>query len=957
MPQLFRSSFDTDIDGFTGGTWSSAQGSAGIDSASGALLVGAGVTAYRDFAAQTSGKVRADFWMKDAAGTTSNGASMGTLVYLMENGVAPVSGSSIATIALERNSLSQATTTESVLTYRNATVFTTMDTATGGMKFKRGVWYKFSIVADFASKTYDIYVDDLLFVAAVPWPNAAAANIGRIAIVGQASAPNCWVDEIVVTNSWALTESVLVDHTLVGGSGEIETLPPTTFRDAHAQPWLTPEDTATYGGFTVGGTGAVADAARKCLALQRCGSEGVIECEFQTPASGTAYFGVAFRFWDFFTSTSGGGGLLRVNGSGNTAALLLPNRAGVMQQVQSSALTPAANTTYTLRIEMRGRVITCSYKAAGMDAGSYTLLWAHTVSSSASGGRGMLIEELAGPYVETTIGTSTVRRFRFTGAPESSELVRTVGRYKYGLSHGSVKEVYALDAASPTRNLHWSRGIQYGHRSSADMVGSRQQAVVYDATNVVAVHQTGANVTEYEHLGVADCYVTLLRRGLWVSDGVVPSYTTENFAPDWDFRPDLWSKNFQTAINTGSASSRSDATLHDWIAHNSAATLPAGHQALSNYASGAQVLVSEIVLADTGAPSAAWDVTSKFEGNGDPISRAISTQGTNFSAGSPLRVARAFLVETAAALDGATLTAWRDNLAAPGTLSVATGSLKTDAAGDTNTDGFNERHGWYEVTAAGGGATFTLPVASGSRHMPAFRIHGFTPATGLRFTLNGSPAYVGIDYVVDTVASGVHVLQLLSTRTADTTVAVTDAAPYAETDPPTFSGGAAIAVTSLTQTSYTGTCPVATDNTAVTGYQYRLNGGSWTTIGSGGRVVNITGRTPGATDTLDMRAFDAAGNYSSALTASVTLLSSVSLTTEGFRNYAGALLAGATIPNVLVHKVSDRALVLSLANQVTHATTGVLSITDPALVSGAAYMVTAFNADGTVRGAKRVVAA
>jgi len=145
MAELFHSSFATDADGFTGGTWSSAQGSAGIDGAGGALVVGAGVTAYRDFAAQTSGKVRADIWMKDAAGTTSNGASMGTLVYLMENGVAPVSGSSIATIALERNSLSQATTTESVLTYRNATVFTTMDTATGGMKFKRGVWYKFSI--------------------------------------------------------------------------------------------------------------------------------------------------------------------------------------------------------------------------------------------------------------------------------------------------------------------------------------------------------------------------------------------------------------------------------------------------------------------------------------------------------------------------------------------------------------------------------------------------------------------------------------------------------------------------------------------------------------------------------------------------------------------------------------------------------------------------------------------
>ena len=87
------------------------------------------------------------------------------------------------------------------------------------------------------------------------------------------------------------------------------------------------------------------------------------------------------------------------------------------------------------------------------------------------------------------------------------------------------------------------------------------------------------------------------------------------------------------------------------------------------------------------------------------------------------------------------------------------------------------------------------------------------------------------------------------------------------------------------------------------------------------------------------------------------LLPPASLVTEGFRNYAGTLLTNTTIQNVLVHKISDRSLVLSLADQVTHATTGTLTLTDAALVGGTAYMVTAFNADGTVRGAQRVVAA
>lgn len=86
---------------------------------------------------------------------------------------------------------------------------------------------------------------------------------------------------------------------------------------------------------------------------------------------------------------------------------------------------------------------------------------------------------------------------------------------------------------------------------------------------------------------------------------------------------------------------------------------------------------------------------------------------------------------------------------------------------------------------------------------------------------------------------------------------------------PTLTGS--ITVSSLTTTSYTLTCPAATDDVAVTGYQYRLDGGSWVTIAGGARTVGITARTSGATDAVEMRAFDAAPNYSTALSTSVTL--------------------------------------------------------------------------------------
>lgn len=93
--------------------------------------------------------------------------------------------------------------------------------------------------------------------------------------------------------------------------------------------------------------------------------------------------------------------------------------------------------------------------------------------------------------------------------------------------------------------------------------------------------------------------------------------------------------------------------------------------------------------------------------------------------------------------------------------------------------------------------------------------------------------------------------------------------PSGDAVAPTLTG--TIAISALTSTSYTATCPVATDNVAVTGYQYRINAGAWTTIGAGARAVNITGRTASTTDTLEMRAFDAATNYSTALSQSVNL--------------------------------------------------------------------------------------
>lgn len=96
----------------------------------------------------------------------------------------------------------------------------------------------------------------------------------------------------------------------------------------------------------------------------------------------------------------------------------------------------------------------------------------------------------------------------------------------------------------------------------------------------------------------------------------------------------------------------------------------------------------------------------------------------------------------------------------------------------------------------------------------------------------------------------------------------------ADTTVPVMTGS--VTASSITQTSYTISGWGATDNVGVTGYELSLNGGtSYTGIGNV-TTYNVTGRSAGATDQVRVRALDAAGNPSTALSAAVTLAAAVS---------------------------------------------------------------------------------
>lgn len=169
----------------------------------------------------------------------------------------------------------------------------------------------------------------------------------------------------------------------------------------------------------------------------------------------------------------------------------------------------------------------------------------------------------------------------------------------------------------------------------------------------------------------------------------------------------------------------------------------------------------------------------------------------------------------------------------------------------------------------------------------------------------------------------------------------------ADTTRPTLTGS--ITVSSLTTTSYTLSWPTGADNVAVTAYEYSINGGStWTSNGTA-TTVNISGRTPGSTDSVQVRAKDAAGNVSTpVLSASVTLATPTVTVTEPLKDAEnGGLMVSQSGIKVAVLRAADLVSVYS-ATVATDALGLLPPISNVALTTGDSYLVAIKRADGGV---------
>lgn len=315
-------------------------------------------------------------------------------------------------------------------------------------------------------------------------------------------------------------------------------------------------------------------------------------------------------------------------------------------------------------------------------------------------------------------------------------------------------------------------------------------------------------------------------------------------------------------------------------------------------------------------------------------------------------------------LDGTTWTD-RGNVLTIGLTGLTAGTAYTarvrakDAAGNVSTPAIT---GAFTTTAAG---DTTAPVLTGSITSSAITTTSYTltwPAatdnvavTGYEYSVNGGSTYTANGTALTVNVTGraagatdsvaVRAFDAAGNRSAALTTTVTLVAA-GDTTAPTLTG--AIAASAVTSTTYTLTGSAATDNVAVTGYEYSVNGGSTYTANGTALTVNVTGRTPGATDSVAWRAFDAAGNRSAALTTTVTLAAAAGGATVNslpFKNSAGLPLVNTTIPKVALLRMSDMVNVLTLVNQVTSAS-GVLTVSNAALTAGVLYLMV--TSDGTI---------
>lgn len=160
-----------------------------------------------------------------------------------------------------------------------------------------------------------------------------------------------------------------------------------------------------------------------------------------------------------------------------------------------------------------------------------------------------------------------------------------------------------------------------------------------------------------------------------------------------------------------------------------------------------------------------------------------------------------------------------------------------------------------------------------------------------------------------------------------------------DTEAPSLSGS--ITVGTVTTTSIAITWPDATDNVGVDSYDVSGDGGSsWTNTGGTATNHTFSGLSPATGYALRVRARDAADNVSAALSASVTTASpsTATITSSPLKENTGDLHLSAPFEATAWNAATGDKL-LAKTGLTSHASTGVVTFSDAALVAGTPVLV------------------
>lgn len=277
----------------------------------------------------------------------------------------------------------------------------------------------------------------------------------------------------------------------------------------------------------------------------------------------------------------------------------------------------------------------------------------------------------------------------------------------------------------------------------------------------------------------------------------------------------------------------------------------------------------------------------------------------------------------------------------------------------------------HPITRSGGGTapsgTVTISgVTPSSSSAVVTYSYSAADQTGFEYRLNGGAAVVlgaSPATISGLTASTAYNLEVRAVNASGpgawSAVSSFSTSAAGDSTAPTLTGS--VSFSSVTQTSYTASWPAGSDNVAVTGYEYQIGStaGAWTDAGNSLSVA-ISGRTAGTTETVYVRAYDAAGNRSTpAISGAVTLLSAAATITVGSAlypiKYSSASVLNETGLLATVLRADTLASVLTVSGVACNA--GVITVSNAALTAGTAYHLAVKTASGWTGLSDEVIAA